>query len=375
MSGPKSSEGEFSLQMDDDLLKEAVAAVDKRFGGAKRSKVVTLDEEVGTEEIMAEIAATFSEAEQSLSRPATGPLPPVEMADDELSVELDEEGLDLSVEIDASALEGANDSVTLEAEALPSDTGDLERLLEAGEGSRSELEAELATLRDQVSLQQQQLVTLNEQLVEVQAEADKHKLRARKLSVLRRRQQDAYDAMSLRLEDQRVQLQEWEGLLSEGRAELARMETERERLKNRHHKELAERTQYGQDKLFRELLPVLDNLDLTLQHADTTPPEKMVEGVEMVLRHFQSTLDRMGLTRVGAEGERFDPTRHEAIRYTADAASAGTIIELHQAGYMLHDRLVRAARVTVSSGPEALEAPVPAENEVEQQSASAGSEE
>ena len=109
----------------------------------------------------------------------------------------------------------------------------------------------------------------------------------------------------------------------------------------------------------------MDNLDLTLQHADTTPPEQMIEGVEMVLRHLEQTLDRMGLRRIGKLGDRFDPTLHEAIRYTADDQEAGTIILIHQPGYQLNERLVRAARVTVSSGPQALEIPVAAEDEVE----------
>ena len=161
--------------------------------------------------------------------------------------------------------------------------------------SNEELQQELAALKSDNASLNEKLVASHQALELAIAEGEKHKKRAIKLSMLRKRLQDGYDTMALRLEDQRARLEAWETTITEQRAAMAKMDAERERLKTRYQRELVETRQFGQDRTFRELLPVLDNLDLTLLHADATPPEQMIEGVEMVLRHLEQTLNRMGL--------------------------------------------------------------------------------
>lgn len=341
--------GEFALEMDDDLLQAAVSAVNARLGPQRGQRALTLDDELATEEIQAELEATFAQAQDSVERIAHRP---------------PDETLDIEISLD-EALSMHSESETMASGAGKGPDADILRAILSGSSSKEELREELEALRAENAKLNEELVGSHQALESAIAEGEKHKKRAIKLSVLRKRLQDGYDTMALRLEDQRVRLEEWDTLISEQRAAMAKLESDRERLKTRYQRELLETRQFGQDRTFRELLPVLDNLDLTLLHADTTPPEQMVEGVEMVLRHLEQTLDRMGLRRHGEVGDTFAPTLHEAIRYTADDQPSGTIILVHQPGYQLHERLVRAARVTVSSGPQAPEIPVSERDEVQ----------
>lgn len=353
MSGREQDEelGEFALDLDDDLLQAAVSAVDARLGPQRGQRALTLDDALETEELQAEIEATFAEAHESVARLAEQP---------------PDATLDVEISLD-EVLSAHTESETLAtAASIGPDPALLREIL--SEDASDALREDLEQARSDNGDLREQLAAAHTALEQAVAEGEKHKKRAVKLSVLRKRLQDGYDTMALRLEDQRVRLGEWEVLIGEQRAAMARLEAERERLKTRYQRELFETRQYGQDRTFRELLPVMDNLDLTLQHAESTPPEKMVEGVGMVLSHLQQTLTRMGLTRHGAEGDLFDPMLHEAIRYEADPSPSGTITVVHQPGYQLTDRLMRAARVTVSSGPESLETPVDQEEEVDRPS-------
>ncbi len=350
MSGREQDEdlGEFALEMDDELLQAAVSAVDARLGPQRGQRALTLDDEMATEELQAELQATFAQAEDSLERIAQSA--PDETLDIEISLD------------DALSMHSESETMASGAGRGP-DPAVLREILSTS--SNEELQQELAALKSDNASLNEKLVASHQALELAIAEGEKHKKRAIKLSMLRKRLQDGYDTMALRLEDQRARLEAWETTITEQRAAMAKMDAERERLKTRYQRELVETRQFGQDRTFRELLPVLDNLDLTLLHADATPPEQMIEGVEMVLRHLEQTLNRMGLKRRGKVGETFDPTLHEAIRYTADDQPAGTITLIHQPGYQLHERLVRAARVTVSSGPQAPEIPVSERDEVQ----------
>lgn len=350
MSGRDQDEdlGEFALEMDDELLQAAISAVDARLGPQRGQRALTLDDELATEELQAELEATFAQAEDSVER---------------IAKSTGDKTLDVEISLD-EALSMHSESETMASGAgKRTDHQVLKNILTGS--SKAELQAELDALKEENATLTEKLVESHQALELAIAEGDKHKRRAIKLSMLRKRLQDGYDTMALRLEDQRARLEEWETTISEQRAAMAKLDAERERLKSRYQRELIETRQFGQDRTFRELLPVLDNLDLTLLHADSTPPEQMLEGVEMVLRHLEQTLNRMGLKRLGKVGETFAPTLHEAIRYTADDQPAGTIILIHQPGYQLHERLVRAARVTVSSGPQEPEIPVSDRDEVE----------
>jgi molecular chaperone GrpE len=141
----------------------------------------------------------------------------------------------------------------------------------------------------------------------------------------------------------------------EARQNLDRWVRERadlENLKRRSAKERTDAVRYGTEALIRELLPVVDNLERAVQHAPDTPEARpVVEGVGLVLRTFHDVLERHGVTRVEAQGSRFDPNHHEAVAHVESAEhEPNAVVEEHQRGYRLHDRLLRPALVTVSKG-------------------------
>jgi molecular chaperone GrpE len=107
----------------------------------------------------------------------------------------------------------------------------------------------------------------------------------------------------------------------------------------------------------RELLVVADNLQRTAAAATAkTPPTAenvaLVEGVQATLRIFMQTLARFGVRPIEALGQKFDPNLHEAAGTIAEASQpSGMVVRLVEDGYIIHDRLLRPARVIVSIHP------------------------
>ena len=145
------------------------------------------------------------------------------------------------------------------------------------------------------------------------------------------------------------------------------LKVQMEVLRERRRKEREDDRQFGLGSVIQEMLPVFDHLELAITHA-SSDPGTILAGVQMVMHQLEQTLDRLTVERVDAEhGQPFLPERHEAVLHVADTTLAhGAIVELLRPGYMLNGRLLRAARVSVASGPEevapppAVDAPPPA---------------
>lgn len=114
-------------------------------------------------------------------------------------------------------------------------------------------------------------------------------------------------------------------------------------------REKDEATRYAASSVLADIIPSLDNLDLALEHAKSNEACKdFVIGVEMTRKLMLESLQKHGLKRVGEVGEMFDPTIHEALSLAADDnVPDGAISALVNRGYMLHDRLLRPAKVVV----------------------------
>jgi molecular chaperone GrpE len=145
--------------------------------------------------------------------------------------------------------------------------------------------------------------------------------------------------------------------LEEARAEAARMKeqwirtaADFDNFRKRTRRELEDTRKAGKEELLKELLPVFDNLERAIQSAQRTTDVKTVaEGLSMVLRQYNDTLARGGITKVPTVGSRFDPTYHEAIQQVeTDEHPPGTVVAEVQPGYMHGDRLIRAAMVVVA---------------------------
>jgi molecular chaperone GrpE len=104
------------------------------------------------------------------------------------------------------------------------------------------------------------------------------------------------------------------------------------------------------ERLVRELLPVLDDLERALAAAEEHEEAKLEEGVRLVHRELAGALEREGLAEIETNG-RFDPHVHEALLSQPSEADEGSIVEVVQKGYTLGDRVVRPARVVVA-GPK-----------------------
>jgi molecular chaperone GrpE len=101
------------------------------------------------------------------------------------------------------------------------------------------------------------------------------------------------------------------------------------------------------ERVVRELLPVLDDLERALQAAEEHEEAKLEEGVRLVHRAFADVLRREGLEEIETEG-RFDPHVHEALLAQPSEAESGMVVGVLQKGYTLGDRVLRPARVIVA---------------------------
>jgi len=103
------------------------------------------------------------------------------------------------------------------------------------------------------------------------------------------------------------------------------------------------------ERLVKELLPVLDDLERALQAAAEHEEAKLEEGVRLVHRELVEALGKEGLVEIETNG-RFDPHVHEALLSQPSEADEGSVIDVLQKGYRLGDRVLRPARVVVSAG-------------------------
>ena len=126
--------------------------------------------------------------------------------------------------------------------------------------------------------------------------------------------------------------------------DMRRMKAELENSRKRQEKERARLTQLASERLVRELLPVLDNLERALEAEGD-----IREGVVATLDHLTSVLVREGLTPVLSDGEPFDPTVHEAVMgQPSEEHEEDTVIQTFERGYTLNGRPLRPAKVVVA---------------------------
>jgi molecular chaperone GrpE len=137
-------------------------------------------------------------------------------------------------------------------------------------------------------------------------------------------------------------------------ARYQRLAADFENYKRRTRQDLADRTQYANEELLRKLLPILDNLRRAMEHAPEGVDRNWFDGLRMVMRQFEDTLQAQGISTIPAVGEKFDPSKHEAIASEeTDEHEEGTIVEEMQPGYRLHERVLRPTLVKVAH-PRAL---------------------
>jgi molecular chaperone GrpE len=126
-----------------------------------------------------------------------------------------------------------------------------------------------------------------------------------------------------------------------------------ENYQKRVQRDMAQERKYAQKPLALDLLAALDNLEratAAAQQAGETGP--LVQGVAMVHTQLLDALRRHGITRIEARGKPFDPNLHQAVMQQPSADQPpGTVLQVLEQGYLLHDRVLRPATVVVSKAP------------------------
>jgi molecular chaperone GrpE len=158
---------------------------------------------------------------------------------------------------------------------------------------------------------------------------------------------DASPAVSPEVEELKRQLADKQDRLLRALAEV-------DNVKRRTLRERDEYVRYANENLVRDLLPILDNFDRALEAARATrEAAKVVEGVTLIQRELLKALERIGVTRYSALGERFDPNRHEATgRIVSVNEPPDTVVAEMTPGYTLNGRVLRAAQVVVAAAPD-----------------------
>ena len=149
--------------------------------------------------------------------------------------------------------------------------------------------------------------------------------------------------------------EEYEQALSELNERLLRAVAETENIRKRSQRELQEANKYAVTGFARDLISVVENLhraatSIPAEAQDTSPELKNIaQGVEMTLQETYSVFERHHIKRIDPKGEMFDHNIHQAVvQIDSDDEPAGKILQVMQAGYTIHDRLLQPAMVGVA---------------------------
>lgn len=159
---------------------------------------------------------------------------------------------------------------------------------------------------------------------------------------------DSVDVETLELDALTAQLAEAESNLAAMRETMLRERADLDNQRKRMQRDLDMARKFANEKLLADLLPVIDNLERGLA-VETADAKSLRGGVELTLREFVRVVEAGGLKAVGKPGEVFNPDHHQAMQMIADSGQpAHTIVAVFQKGYMLNERLLRPALVTVA---------------------------
>ncbi|BCE03472.1 nucleotide exchange factor GrpE [Marinicellulosiphila megalodicopiae] len=185
------------------------------------------------------------------------------------------------------------------------------------------------------------------------------------MSVDEKPSHDELEEVSIDEIEQEEQAQEGEVLEADNEVELLKAEAEKwkeaalrseadsQNTRRRAEIDVQNAHKFGVEKLIKELLPVIDNLDRALESADTENEslKPMTEGVELTLKSFVSALEKFEVVAIDPVGEPFDPKLHQAMTMIEQPdAEPNSVIAVMQKGYEMHGRLIRPAMVVVNKG-------------------------
>jgi molecular chaperone GrpE len=156
------------------------------------------------------------------------------------------------------------------------------------------------------------------------------------------------ERLSAMLEDSMSRARETQERLKDTHERLLRVAAEFENFKKRASREREDAQKFGNERLLKDFLPVADNLERALDHAEEHDLRQVIEGVKLVQKLLETALAKHGVVGFSALGQPFDPNVHEALMQQESDAPPGTVVSEMSRGYKLNERLVRPAAVVVA---------------------------
>lgn len=183
-------------------------------------------------------------------------------------------------------------------------------------------------------------------VVEINAETDEAVAEEEVVEELSETSVDALEQMQQTIEDLKAQLAAKD-------EEVLRVAAEAQNLQRRMQRDIDNTRKFSNDKIIKALIPVMDSFDKALEviedDACEVTTEAMIQGTENTHKIFSKVLEDNGITIINPVGEAFDPEQHEAMSMIASPDhEKNTVVNVFQKGYLLNDRVVRAAMVVVA---------------------------
>ena len=161
----------------------------------------------------------------------------------------------------------------------------------------------------------------------------------------------ATEAEALSAEQTIVALQksllEAEAKANENYDQFVRAKAEMENIRRRSAEEVLKAQKFGVEKMADALLAVKDSMDAALM-VENTSVESFKSGVEITARQLTNVFEKFSIVEVNPAGEKFDPAKHQAIAALESEQAPNTVLNVVQKGYLLHERMLRPAMVTVA---------------------------
>ena len=146
-------------------------------------------------------------------------------------------------------------------------------------------------------------------------------------------------------------LQKTKNELAEQKDSFVRLQAETDNFRKRLSREKEEFSQYANERLFKELIPIFDNLERALEDP-SNDTKSLKEGLEMILKQFSAFLEKEKVEPIKAIGEKFDPTVHEVLTSEeSNEHEENTIISEFVKGYTINNRVLRPSQVVISKKP------------------------
>ena len=185
-----------------------------------------------------------------------------------------------------------------------------------------------------------------EPVVEVDAEVDNEES-----EVVEEIEAEEVEAEEVSIPELQKQLAQAEKKATENWDKVLRIQAEMDNLKRRTQKDLDSAHKYGLEKFAKELLNVIDSLELGIHAATSDAPEvvKLKEGSELTIKQFETVFAKFNIEAIDPIGQPFNPEFHQAMSMQpAEDAEPNTVINVFQKGYVLNGRLIRPAMVVIA---------------------------